>query len=508
MTPVLATVPDIYRILPEVVLTITGVLIMLIDAALPPASSRRGLGWLGAFGVMAALYSSLLQLSLPPGTAFYNTVQTDAFSVFFHVLICAIVLVSLLLSLDALPANQHHRGEYFALMVFGAVGMCLMTSAVELLVVFIALEISSISTYILAGFRKHTGKGPEAAIKYFLLGSFATGFLLYGVALIFGATGSTQINEIAAAIPHAKSSPLVLAAFALMMVGVLFKVSAAPFHVWTPDVYEGAPSPVVALMSTAPKAAAFALLIRLLYGSFPMLQPMWMPLMWIVAVLSMTIGNLAALRQDNVKRMLAYSSIAHAGYLLAAFAGLGFTGIAAASFYIAAYAAMNFGIFAIVTVVSGYEEKLPLAADYRGLLYRAPILGSLLLFFLTSLIGIPFTAGFFGKFYSFSTALQGGAVWLGLIGLLNSGLAAAYYLRLAVTVAQPPVAGTPQPAAPKIGVAVGAALAFSALATLILGVAPTRILTAAQASAASFAKPPVSATQPVQSAPPNVQWVR
>jgi len=486
MTPMLTTVPDIYRILPEIVLTITGVLIMLIDAALPPASSRRGLGWLGAFGVMGALYASLLQLSLPAGTAFYNTVQTDAFSVFFHVLICAIVLVSLLLSLDALPANQHHRGEYFALMVFGAVGMCLMTSAVELLVVFIALEISSISTYILAGFRKHTGKGPEAAIKYFLLGSFATGFLLYGVALIFGATGSTQIDEIAAAIPHAKPSSLVLAAFALMMVGVLFKVSAAPFHVWTPDVYEGAPSPVVALMSTAPKAAAFALLIRLLYGSFPMLQPMWAPLMWIVAILSMTVGNLAALRQDNVKRMLAYSSIAHAGYLLAAFAGLGSTGIAAASFYIAAYAAMNFGIFAVVTVVSGYEEKLPLAADYRGLLYRAPLLGSLLLFFLTSLIGIPFTAGFFGKFYSFSTALQGGAVWLGLIGLLNSGLAAAYYLRFAVTVAQPPIAGTPQAATPKIGVAVGAALAFSALATLFLGIAPMRILTAAQAAQSAF----------------------
>jgi NADH-quinone oxidoreductase subunit N len=262
-------------------------------------------------------------------------------------------------------------------------------------------------------------------------------------------------------------------------------------------------------MSTAPKAAAFALLIRLLYGSFPALQPLWIPLLWIVAILSMTIGNLAALRQENVKRMLAYSSIAHAGYLLAAFAGLGFTGIAAASFYIAAYAAMNFGIFAVVSVVSGYEEKLPLAADYRGLLYRAPLLGSLLLFFLTSLIGIPFTAGFFGKFYSFSTALQGGAVWLGLIGLLNSGLAAAYYLRLAITVAQPPLANTPQPPSPKIGIAVGAALAFSALTTVILGVAPTRFLTAAQAGAAAFAHPPVAAA-PDESmpTPANVQWVR
>ncbi len=484
MTPY--TVPDILRILPELVLTITGVLIMLIDAAMAPASTRRPLGWVAAFGAMAALWASLFQLSFPAGTAFYNTVQTDAFSVFFHVLICGIVLVALLLSLDTLPTNQHHRGEYFALMTFGAVGMCLMTSAVELLVVFIALEISSISTYVLAGFRKHTGKGPEAAIKYFLLGSFATGFLLYGVALTFGATGTTQINEIAAALPTVQSHSLVLIAFVLMMVGVLFKVSAAPFHVWTPDVYEGAPSPVVALMSTAPKAAAFALLIRLLYGSFPLLKPMWLPLMWAVAILSMTVGNLAALRQQNVKRMLAYSSIAHAGYLLAAFAGLGTSGVAAASFYIAAYAAMNVGIFAVVTLVSGYDEKLPLIGDFRGLIYRAPLLGSLMLFFLISLIGIPFTGGFFAKFYAFTTAMQGGAAWLALIGLLNSGIAAAYYLKLVVNVAQPAAAGAPKIDTPPIGVAVGTALALATLATLILGIAPSKILSAAHAAADTF----------------------
>jgi NADH-quinone oxidoreductase subunit N len=484
-------IPDVLRILPEIVLTLTGVLIMLIDSAMKPASSRRGLGWVGVFGVMAALWASLAQLSLPNGTAFSGTVQTDAFSVFFHVLICGIVIVALLLSLDALPANQHHRGEYFALMVFGAVGMCLLTSAVELLVVFIALEISSISTYILAGYRKSSGKSPEAAIKYFLLGSFATGFLLYGVALIFGATGTTQINAIAALIPQAPQS-LVLAAFAMLMVGILFKVSAAPFHVWTPDVYEGAPSPVVALMSTAPKAAAFALLIRLLYRVFPMLHTMWQPLLWVVAVLSMTVGNFAALRQENVKRMLAYSSIAHAGYLLAAFAGFGVSGAAAASFYTAAYAAMNVGIFAVVTAVSGYDESMPRIGDFRGLLYRAPMLGGLLLFFLTSLIGIPFTAGFFGKFYSFSTAMQGGAVWLGLIGLLNSGLAAAYYLRLAVSVAQPAAADAAKVAQPKVGLALATALAFSAIATLVLGVAPTGVLHAAQAGAAGFSRPATS----------------
>ena len=480
------TVPDLYRILPEVVLTATGVLVMLLDAMMAPLSSRRGLGWVSAFGVMAALWASMWQLSLPPGTAYFQTVQTDAFSVFFHVLICGIVLVAVLLSLDSLPPDQHHKGEYFALMVFGAVGMCLLTSAVELLVVFIALEISSISTYILAGYRKHTGKGPEAAIKYFLLGSFATGFLLYGVAMIFGAVGTTQINEIAALIPLAQSHSLVLLSFALLMVGVLFKVSAAPFHVWTPDVYEGAPSPVVALMSTAPKAAAFALLIRLLYGCFPQLQPLWTPLMWGVAVLSMCVGNLAALRQNNIKRMLAYSSIAHAGYLLAAFAGLGANGVAAATFYTAAYAAMNVGIFAVVTVVSGYEEKLPLVSDFRGLLQRSPLLGGLMLFFLISLIGIPFTGGFFGKFYSFSTAVSGGAVWLGVIGLLNSGLAAAYYLRLAVSISLPPADRSKAEPAPAIGLAVGVAMVVCALATLMLGIAPGRVLSAAQAGERTF----------------------
>jgi NADH-quinone oxidoreductase subunit N len=486
MTPALQTVPDIYRILPEVILTITGVWVMLMDAAMAPARNRRSLGWVAAFGTMAALYASLWQLGLPAGTAFFNTVQSDAFSVFFHVLICGIVIVALLLSLDTLPANQHHRGEYYALMVFGAVGMCLLTSAVELLVVFIALEISSISTYVLAGYRKSTGKGPEAAIKYFLLGSFATGFLLYGVAMIFGATGTTQINDIAGLIPNASSHSLVLISFALMMVGILFKVSAAPFHVWTPDVYEGAPSPVVALMSTAPKAAAFALLMRLVFVSFPVLKPMWLPLIWGVAVLSMTVGNLAALRQENVKRMLAYSSIAHAGYLLAAFAGLGVTGVAAASFYTAAYAAMNVGIFAVVTLASGYDEKLPLVADFRGFLYRAPLLGSVLLFFLVSLIGIPFTGGFFAKFYSFSTAMQGGAVWLAIIGLLNSGLAAAYYLKLVVSVARAPQSGAPQVPSPRIGIAVGAALALTVAATLILGIAPGQIQDAARSGAATF----------------------
>ena len=492
MTPV----PDIYRILPEVILALAGVAIMLIDASLPPAWPRRPLGWVAAIGTTIALWASLWQLSLPEGTGFFSTVETSAFTVFFHILICGIILVTLLLSLDTLPENTHHQGEFYALIVFGAVGMCLLTAAVELLVVFIALEISSISTYILAGWRKQTARGPEAAIKYFLLGSFATAFLLYGIALVFGATGTTQIYQIAALAPAAQNQTLVLAALALMLVGILFKVSAAPFHVWTPDVYEGAPSPVVALLSTAPKAAAFALLLRVVYEMLPNLRSIWAPLLWIVAVLSMTVGNLAALRQQNVKRMLAYSAIAHAGYLLAAFAGIGEIGIAAASFYIAAYAAMNVGIFAVVTLVAGYDEELSLIDDYRGLIYRSPILGSLLIFFLMSLIGIPFTGGFFGKFYSFTAAVGGGAIWLAIIGLLNSGLAAAYYLRLALVAAQrspdAPESGTGRIAPPKpaVGAAVIAALFLAVAATLVLGIIPGATLDAAQSAAHTLQAPP------------------
>src|SRR6266700_2650421 len=240
---------DGLRILPEIILTIAGLLVMLIDASLAAGVTRRPLGWVAAFGTTVALWASLWQLSLGTGTGFFNAVETSPFTVFFHVLICGIVLVSILLALDTLPENSHHQGEYYALILFGAVGMCLLTSAVELLVVFIALEISSIATYILAGYRKRSAQGPESAIKYFLLGSFATAFLLYGIALIFGATGTTQIYEIAQRVPGAQNHALVVMALMLMMVGMLFKVSAAPFHVWTPDVYEGAPSPVVALRS-------------------------------------------------------------------------------------------------------------------------------------------------------------------------------------------------------------------------------------------------------------------
>lgn len=478
---------DALRILPEIILTVAGVLVMVVDAMLPRQSSRKSLGWLAVLGALAALAASFWQYQLPPGTAYFGVVQTDAFSVFFHVLIAGIVMASLLITLDAVTPHTEGLGELFALMLFGAVGMMLMSSAVELLLVFIALEISSISTYIMAGFRRKSAKSPESALKYFLLGSFATAFFLYGIALIFGATGTTRIDAIAAAIAGGNpSSALLYVGLAMIVVGLGFKVSAAPFHVWTPDVYEGAPSPVVALMSTGPKAAAFAVLLRIAYGALPQLHADWVPILWWLAVISMTVGNLGALRQQNVKRMLAYSSIAHAGYILVAFTALSPDGIAAASFYAVSYAAMNVGVFAIVSHAGGYDDHLTLIEDYRGLAYRSPLLGGAMAFFLISLIGIPFTGGFFGKFYVFSAALHSGLVWLTIIGLINSGIAAYYYLRVVVALYARPAEASPVMAVERPSAPLLIAIFLTAVVTLILGIAPGSVLSAAQAAAQTY----------------------
>jgi NADH-quinone oxidoreductase subunit N len=342
----------------------------------------------------------------------------------------------------------------------------------------------------MAGFRKGKATSAEAAIKYFLLGSFATAFFLYGIALAFGATGSTSIGSIAAGVGGSASPALAIAALALIVIGLAFKVSAAPFHVWTPDVYQGAPAPVVGLMSTAPKAAAFAVLLRITYGAFGSLQPRWTILLWVLAAISMTVGNLGALRQTDVKRMLAYSSIANAGYLLVAFTAAPQYGIAAACFYTATYAAMNVGAFAVITQIGGYDESTRSFADYTGLAVRRPVLAALLAFFLISMIGIPFTGGFFGKFYVFTAAIHSGNVWLAVVGLLNSGVACFYYLRLIVALYTRNKSDVQNPAElPQIGIPAGLALAATALATLLLGAMPSRILTLATQAAASQTAP-------------------
>ena len=492
-------------VLPEVLLTITGVLVMMLEPVLPVHRSRKGLGWLAILGTLlagAATWYQHVWIDAEGGAplaTFYQTVSVDEFSIFFHHLISAIVLAVLLAALDYFEAPTTHAGEYFALVLFGAAGMMFMTCSVELLMVFIGLEISSISTYILAGFRKGQATASESAIKYFLLGSFATAFFLYGIALCFGATGSTQIAAIATGMAHTATPRMGLLAIAMVLIGLGFKVSAAPFHVWTPDVYQGAPAPVVALMSTAPKAAVFAVLLRFLFNATPGLHREWVVLIYLLAVASMCIGNLGALLQRDVKRMLAYSSIAHAGYLLAAFTAVEPAAVAGACFYTAAYAAMNVGAFLVLTELSGYAEGARSIDDFTGIAQRKPVLAGLLAFFLLSLIGIPFTGGFFGKFYAFSAAIGNGYVWLALIGLLNSGVACFYYLRLLASLyARPLTDSLGYTPTRKLTIPAGLALAGSALATLLLGVFPGHMLNLVQRASPqpvpSFLEAPASPT--------------
>ncbi len=498
---------SLFALLPELLLTVTGVLIMLAEPVLPANASRKPLGWLAILGTLAAGAAALYQHAFlnhnggAPVAAFYNTVSIDQFSVFFHLLIAAIVLAVLLASLDYFEGPTTHAGEYFALVLFGATGMMFMTCSVELLMVFIGLEISSISTYILAGFRKGQATASESSIKYFLLGSFATAFFLYGIALCFGATGSTQITAIAAGMAHPATPRMGLLAIAMVLIGLGFKVSAAPFHVWTPDVYQGAPAPVVALMSTAPKAAVFAVLLRFLFNATPTLHREWVPLIYILAVASMCIGNLGALLQRDVKRLLAYSSIAHAGYLLAAFTATEPTAVAGACFYTAAYAAMNVGAFLVLTELSGYAEGARSIDDFTGIAQRKPVLAGLLAFFLLSLIGIPFTGGFFGKFYAFSAAISNGYIWLALIGLLNSGVACFYYLRLlAALYARPLNDSLGSTPIRKLTLPAGLALAGTALATLALGIVPGHLLNLVQRASPkelpAYTEVPTSSTLP------------
>jgi NADH-quinone oxidoreductase subunit N len=468
---------DYVRILPEIVLSVFGMIVMVLEPLLDERAGQKILGLIAFVGAVAGIGASWF-MAQAPGLAFWNMVQVDGFSVFFHVLVIAIAAVVILSSYEYMAVQRIRAGEYYALILFGTVGMALMSSAVELVLIFIALEISSISSYVLAGFRRHEAASAESSLKYFLLGSFATAFFLYGVALMFGATGSTNIDLIARALQAGPIPLLAFVAVALMFVGLGFKVAAAPFHIWTPDVYEGAPAPIVGFMSTAPKAAAFAVLLRVVFV-INVHAIFWV--IWIAAALSMTLGNVSAFVQDNVKRLLAYSSIAHAGYLLVAFAAAPQLGTSAAMFYTAAYAAMNLGAFAVVSHFANAGERYVTLEDYEGLGRSSPLLAATLTIFLLSLIGIPMTGGFFAKFYVFSAAVKANLIWLTIIGVLNSGVGAYYYLRIIVMMymreSRKEVPVTPVPLALRV------ALIICLVATLYLGLFPSRVLQYAQDSA-------------------------
>jgi NADH-quinone oxidoreductase subunit N len=463
------------RILPEIILTVAGTLIMFLEAALKDRQ-KSVLAPITLLALFAALVGTIVAYG-DPGYAFHDMVIVDGFATFFRVLVIAVGILAVLASTEYLRRENANAGEFLALILFSVAGQSLMSAAGELIIIFIGLEISSIASYIMAGYLRDDKRNNEAALKYFLLGSFATAFLLYGIAWIYGATGTTNLAEVrrALSMSGAPSLTIVGAAAALMFVGFGFKISAAPFQVWAPDVYQGAPAPVSAFLSVGPKAAAFAILIRTYLTAFGPIAADWAPFVWACALATMIVGNFAAIQQSNIKRLLAYSSIAHAGYVLVALTAHSEIGSAAAMFYLAAYAFTNFGAFAVVTYVARKHEQFTRIEDFAGLSQRQPVMAAMLTIFLLSLIGVPLTGGFFGKFYIFKAALDSNLVWLTVLGLLNSAVAAYYYLRvLVVMYMRPPEDGVE--ALPPAGPALQIAVYGSAIMTLALGIFPSFVL--------------------------------
>ena len=466
---------DAIRFLPEIILSVVGTLLMVLD----PVLSKR---WSNAFGHITILalvggIAGAFYAYGDPGPAFGGLLMVDGFATFFRVLVMVVGILTVLPSYGFLRRQQAEPGEFHALLLFSVAGQCIMASANELIVIFIGLEISSIASYVLAGYLRDDKRANESALKYFLLGSFATAFFLYGSALIYGATGTVELSQVRLAIlgANAPSPVFVGVAAALIFVGLAFKVSAAPFQIWAPDVYQGAPTPVAAFLSAGPKAAAFAVFLRIFMTAFEPIGGGWEPLVWMCALLSMTIGNFAALLQSNIKRLLAYSSIAHAGYVLVALTARSDIGTAAAMFYLAAYAFMNIGAFAVVSHLSGKGEKYQSVDDFSGLASKQPFTAAMLTIFMLSLIGVPLTGGFFGKFYIFKAALESHLVWLTVLGLLNSAVAAYYYLRILVVMYMKDPSEAVQQSEP-LSAGLSAALILPAAGTLVLGIFPSWVL--------------------------------
>ncbi|MEZ5356075.1 MAG: NADH-quinone oxidoreductase subunit N [Bryobacteraceae bacterium] len=471
------------RILPEMILVVFGTIIMLLEA-LSGEAPRKNTAPIALLGIALA-FGSAVYAGTMPGPAFQNFLIVDGFGTFFRMLVLLVGFLAVLCSGSYLEREGADSGEYFALVLYSLTGQCLLATANELIMVFIGLEISSIATYILAGYLRDDKRNNEAAIKYFLLGSFATAFLLYGVAWIYGLTGSTNLNVIRTAVVDpttAHAHAMVGAAAALMFAGFAFKVSAAPFQAWTPDVYQGAPAPVTAFMSAAPKAAAFAVFIRVYFTGFGGLAERWEPIVWMSALATMIIGNFAALMQANIKRMLAYSSIAHAGYVMVAVTAHSKIGTEAAMFYLAAYAFMNVGAFAIISHFGRQGERYVQVDDFAGLSEKQPATAAMFAIFLLSLIGVPLTAGFFGKFYIFRAALDANLIWLTILGLLNSAVAAYYYLRILVVMYfHEPSEATKSLTALPAGTRL--TLWSATAATVVLGVFPSLLLDIARRAA-------------------------
>ncbi len=471
---------------PELVIAAVAIFVLMLQVF--ASQYQKYIGYVALMGVAVAMLITLFQ---PSAFQEQSVVQTfsglwvvDNYSRFFNLIFLLGTGLTILISVKYVGQEKLPQGEYYALLLMATLGMMVMAGSEDLMPIFLGLELMSISLYVLAGYARARQLSNESALKYFLLGSFATGFLLYGMALLYGATGTTNIHDIAEFITRYGFNPIIVTiGMVLLVVGFGFKMAAVPFHMWTPDVYQGAPTPVTAFMSAGPKAAAFAALVRVFVVALPMLQVRWTILIWILAVLTMTVGNVLALVQDNIKRMLAYSSIAHAGYILIGFVSGTAQGMSAILFYLLAYTLMNIGAFAIITYLGGQGDEKVTINDYAGMGYRHPIAAVVLSLFLFSLAGIPPTAGFMGKFYIFSGAIQAGYLGLAIIGVLNSVVSVYYYLKvtIAMYMKTPDIAVSGSaviPASPMLA----AAVVISVYGVVSMGIFPSLLITLAQQS--------------------------
>ncbi len=470
--------PDLGPVMPEILMTAFALIVLLIDLLVKKKE---------AIAVICLAGVALIGLSLvgSAGSTFGGMYISDGYSTFFKIIFFINVILTILISIKYIAIERVNYGEYYSLILFSTIGMMIMASASDLIVLYLGLELMALSTYVLAGFIRHSVKSNEAALKYFLLGAFSSGFLLYGISIIYGLTGTTDIKAIAAFIQERGLAGNLSLTLSAMMFAVAFgfKIAAAPFHMWAPDVYEGAPTSITAFMSVGPKAAGFAVIGRVFLVAFASIKVDWAAVLIPIAILTMAVGNIVALSQTNIKRMLAYSSIAHAGYALLGIITGNLEGLSSTMNYLFIYTFMNIGAFAVIIMLRSEGIKGDEISDYEGLSKTHPLAAALMLIFMFSLTGIPPTAGFIGKFYVFMAAINAGYTWLIIVAVIFSAISAFFYLRIIMYMYMKD---------PKVEVPLttsfsnGIALAITTVAVLFIGVFPTMFVEFAKAALKGF----------------------
>jgi NADH-quinone oxidoreductase subunit N len=460
-------------IVPMACVTAAGIAAMVAEAFRDPGE-RMPIGGLGVVGLVGAAIAAWLLWD--PNAVSFGVVSADNFGLFVTAILIVVGLLSLAISGPTIEREHLPRGEYYALMLFAIAGMMLMATATDLLLIFLALEVLSLAVYVLTGIRRDSLRSTEAAMNYFLLGAIASAFFLYGIAFTYGLTGSTRLDRIGGlmAAQSISPTPMQLLAVGLVLVGFAFKVSAVPFHMWTPDAYEGAPPAVTAFMSTGVKAAAFAAFVRVFLSAFEPLRGSWSEVVWVVAAATMILGTVVGVAQTNVKRMLAYSSIAHGGYLLVALVAANDVAKQSVLFYLLTYAITNIGAFGVIVLLDNADQPNDEIRDYAGLWYQHPALATLMTIFLLSLGGFPPLAGFVAKWYVFSAAVSPGYTRLAIIGVLTSVISVFFYLRIVVMMYM--TTSESQTRFPPVPRVAGMALIVSAILLFYLGILPTRVI--------------------------------